>query len=70
MMIPKKVVKEILQVRASGETNMFDINNVLSIANKREMFHLVSYLAEEGNWKTYSSFIITGEGAEVSEESC
>jgi hypothetical protein len=70
MMIPKQVAKEILQVRASGETNMFDINNVFSIANRKELFYLVSFLAEEDNRKTYSNFIITGEGAEVSEESC
>lgn len=48
---------------------MFDINNVISIAYRKELFHLVSYLAEKSNWKTYSSFIITGEGTEVSEES-
>lgn len=68
MMIPKQVTKEILQVRASGETNMFNINNVLIVAFKKELFHLVSYLAEEANWATYSNFIIYGEGIEGSEE--
>lgn len=55
----EKVRDQILQIRASGETNMLAVNTVQRIAYERGLFDLVNYI--EDNRKGYVHFIFTGE---------
>ena len=50
---------QILAVRDTGLTNMFDVNAVQRLAYEREFYELVVYLEE--NRKEYVHFILTGE---------
>ena len=54
-----KLVEQILAVRASGKTNMFDINGVQVIANEMEFYELVIFLEEHR--AEYVRFILTGD---------
>lgn len=54
-----KVRKQILAIRDTGLTNMFDVVAVQRIANDRGFYELVVYLEE--NRKEYVHFILTGE---------
>ena len=54
-----KVREQILAVRDTGLTNMFDINTVQRIAFDAEYYELVNYLEEHR--KEYVHFILTGE---------
>ncbi len=49
---------QILTIRNSGETNMFDIRRVQQIANREGYYELVIYLEEHR--KEYVNFILTG----------
>ena len=60
-MITPELKEQILTVRDTGETNMFDINAVMVIANREELYELVVYLSEKQNHRNYSRFIMTGE---------
>ncbi len=60
------VKEQILAIRASGETNMFDVNRVQVIANREGFYDLVIYLEEHR--KEYSRFILTGETGEADAE--
>ena len=54
------VVKEqILAVRDTGETNMFDVNTVMQIALRKGFHELVIFLTEHR--PEYASFILTGK---------
>lgn len=53
------VVEQILAIRESGETNMFDVPKVREIAIREGYFELLDYLAV--NTAGYSRFILTGE---------
>ena len=53
------VKQQILAIRATGETNMFDVNRVQYIANRKGYYELVVYL--EGHRKEYANFILTGK---------
>ena len=53
------VKKQILAVRDTGLTNMFDVNAVQRIANDRGFYELVVYLEEHR--REYAHFILTGE---------
>lgn len=55
----EKIKEQILSVRATGLTNMFDVNAVQRIANDMKFFELVVFLEE--NQKSYSHFILTGK---------
>lgn len=55
------VKEQILKVRSTAEANMFDINAVMQTANRLGLYDLVVYLADDGNRKEYSRFILTGE---------
>ena len=55
----EKVRDQILQVRASGATNMLAVTTVQRIAYERGFFDLVNYI--EDNRKGYVHFIFTGE---------
>ena len=54
-----KVRKQILAIRASGATNMFDTNMVQVIANANGYYELVVFIEEHK--KEYVHFILTGE---------
>ena len=55
-----EIVKEqILAVRATGLTNMFDLNAVQRIAYENDFFELVNFIEEEK--AKYVRFILTGE---------
>jgi hypothetical protein len=53
------VKKQILIIRDTGLTNMFDILMVERIANDMGFYELVAYLEEHR--KEYAHFILTGE---------
>ena len=54
-----KVRKQILAIRETGITNMFDVAAVQRIANDMGFYELVLFLEE--NRKEYAHFILTGE---------
>jgi hypothetical protein len=54
-----KVKEQILAVRDSGLTNMFDTRTVKRIAHEMNFLELVNFLEE--NKDKYVSFILTGE---------
>lgn len=51
--------KQILAVRDTALTNMFDVNMVQRIANDMGFYELVIYL--EDHRREYAHFILTGE---------
>ncbi len=54
-----KVRDQILAVRATGRTNMFDLNMVQNIANEMNFYELVIFIEEDKD--AYVRFILTGE---------
>ncbi|MBP5592828.1 MAG: DUF5049 domain-containing protein [Clostridia bacterium] len=54
-----KIKEQIIAIRDSGETNMFDTRMVQKIAN-REEYHELVLLIEE-NRLAYLNFILNGE---------
>ena len=50
---------QILAIRDTGLTNMFDVNAVQRLAYEPDFYALVVYLEE--NRKEYVHFILTGE---------
>lgn len=55
----KKIKEQILAIRNTGLTNMFDVETVQRIAYDMDFHELVVYLEE--NRKEYAHFILTGE---------
>ena len=53
------VKKQILAIRDTGLTNMFDVRTVQRIAHDMEFYELVLYLEEHR--REYAHFILTGE---------
>ena len=53
------VKEQILAIRDTGLTNMFDVRTVQHIANDRSLYELVVYLEEHR--REYAHFILTGE---------
>ena len=58
-MMDEKVKEQILAIRDTGLTNMFDLPMVQRLAYERDFFDLVIYLEEHP--KEYVHFILTGE---------
>ena len=56
--IDATIRKQIMAVRATGETNMLDTNAVMYIANREGFYELVVYLSE--NKLEYARFILSG----------
>lgn len=54
--------KQIMAVRATGESNMLDTRMVQIIANRMGFYELVIYLEEHR--KEYANFILTGTAGE------
>ena len=61
MAMTDKVFRQIMQIRDSGETNMFDTNTVQRLAFERDFYELVVYIEEHK--KEYVHFIMTGREA-------
>ena len=55
----EKVKEQLLAVRETGLTNMFDLNAVQRIAYDIDFFELVNFIEE--NKSAYVRFILTGE---------
>lgn len=55
----EKIKNQILAIRKTGRTNMFDIPMVQYIANEMRFYKLVVYLEEHRS--EYVHFILTGE---------
>ena len=55
-----KIKEQILAIRDTGLTNMFDVNAVQTIADEMEFYELVLFLEEEKI--KYVNFILTGKG--------
>lgn len=58
-MMDDKVKEQILTIRNTGLTNMFDIPMVQRLAYEQGLYELVCYL--EDHRKDYVHFIMTGE---------
>jgi len=58
--------KQILAVRDTGKTNMFDLNVVQQIANEMEFYDLVIFIEE--NHEAYCRFILEGEDIALSTQ--
>jgi hypothetical protein len=54
-----KVKEQILAIRATGKTNMFDLAFVQRLAFEMGFFELVDFI--ETSRKSYAHFILTGE---------
>jgi hypothetical protein len=54
----ENIKKQILAIRDSGVTNMFDIKRVQYEAYKEDFYELVAYLID--NKSEYINFIMTG----------
>lgn len=54
----EKIREQILAIRGSGLTNMFDVNMVQRLAYERDFYDLVLYLEEHR--KEYVNFILHG----------
>ena len=58
MIMTDKVFQQLMDIRDSGLTNMFDTNMVQRLAYDRDYFELVMYI--EDHKKEYAHFIMTG----------
>ena len=56
----EKVKEQILAIRDTGLTNMFDLPVVQRLAYEQDFYELVCWL--EDHKKEYVQFILTGEG--------
>lgn len=59
--ITDKVKEQIIAIRDSGETNMFDTQKVQEIANRDEYSELVTLIEE--NKIAYLNFILNGDSS-------
>jgi hypothetical protein len=57
--ISDKIIEQILEVRNTGRTNMFDCNTVQWIANELELYDLVVFIEEHP--ERYIKFIFEGK---------
>ena len=57
--MPEIVKEQILAIRDTGLTNLFDLPMVQRLAYERDFFDLVVYIEEHP--KEYAHFILTGE---------
>ena len=57
----EKIREQVLSIRDSGRTNMFDTNMVQRLAFEQNYFELVNYIEEDK--AGYANLILTGEFA-------
>ncbi len=62
----EKIKEQILCIRDTGLTNMFDLRTVQRLAFEQDFFELVNYLEE--NPQEYAQFIMTGETEIIIDE--
>lgn len=62
----RKIRQQILAVRGTGRTNMFDVNMVQVIANELCFYELVIFIEEHK--KAYENFIRTGDLPGLTDE--
>ena len=55
----EKIKSQIIAIRDTGLTNMFDIHKVQRLAYDREFYELVSFIEESPS--AYAHFIFTGK---------
>lgn len=55
----EKIKEQILAIRDTGLTNMFDVNMVQRLAYERDFYEMVLFIEE--NRKEYVRFIMYGE---------
>jgi hypothetical protein len=58
----EEIINQILAIRNTGETNMFDIPVVIDIAERDGYYELIDYLSEHRD--DYVRFILKGEARE------
>ena len=58
----EKIKEQILAIRDSGKTNMFDVRTVQYLAFHHDYYELVTYLEEHS--REYIRFILTGGHSE------
>ncbi|MBQ1491265.1 MAG: DUF4314 domain-containing protein [Blautia sp.] len=58
MIMNETVFRQLMEIRASGETNMFDLHRVQRLAYEKEFYDLVMYI--EDHRKEYINFILKG----------
>ena len=56
----ERIAEQILEVRNTGLTNMFDVDAVMAVADGLMLHDLVVYLADSSNHRGYVDFILTG----------
>ena len=56
----ERIAEQILEVRNTGLTNMFDVDAVMAVADGLMLHDLVVYLADRSNHKGYVDFILNG----------
>ena len=55
----EKIKEQILEIRDSGLTNMFDVGMVQSLADERGFYELVIFIEEHRD--EYVNFILSGK---------
>lgn len=60
-MMTESIRQQVLQVRKTGRTNMFDIRMVVQVATELRCDELVEFLKTRANREVYAHFILTGE---------
>ena len=59
--IPEEIVQQIMQVRDTGKTNMFDLMGVLVVADELGLLNLQKYLFFRSNRETYINYLLNGK---------
>lgn len=59
-----EIIEQIMIVRDTGLTNMFDTNHVAIIADRLNLYELVAYLTDKDNRREYCEFILSGKRKE------
>ena len=59
--ITDKIFEQILEVRNTGETNMFDIRAVMRVAYDLELYELVNFLDDKKHRDIYYRLILSGK---------
>lgn len=57
----EEIKNEILAVRETGATNMFDVRTVKEIARQLAFDELADFLSDRKNHQAYCNFILTGK---------
>lgn len=57
----EEIRKQILVIRETGATNMFDTRTVRKIAYQLGFDELADFLSNRKNHRTYANFILTGK---------